>query len=70
MKKVTLVIFQKSYFENSSQAAYILSCENPSFPQAAFSWGANFSNFAQGQGVNIFLQRKMDEFSILLEGIF
>jgi hypothetical protein len=58
MRKVTLVIFQKSYFENSSQAAYILSCENPSFPQAAFNWGANFSHCTQGQGANMFLKEE------------
>jgi len=67
-KKVALLHFQKSCFEDCSQAAYILSCENPKFPQTALSLGVNFSHCAQYQGANIFLQRKMDEFSILLEG--
>jgi hypothetical protein len=58
MRKVTLVSFQKTYFKDSSQAAYILSCENPSFPQAAFSLTANFSHSNQGQGANMFLKEE------------
>ena len=68
LKRVALIYFQKSCFEDSSQAAYIFSCENDTFPHAAFNQGVNFSHCNHWQGANIFLQRKKIRFSSLLEG--